>query len=447
MVKLTRTIGRLCPIKVLVIGDLLLDAYTIGKARRISPEAPVAVVQVQQEDYRPGGAGNVMLNLISLGAQVVSIGRVGKDWAGEKLCHALEHETIDTRFIIKQENYQTPVKNRIIAENQQIVRVDHERMTNLPEPLEQQIIDFLPEIVKDVKVIAISDYGKGFLTESLLSALIGFAKVNNVIVIADPKGYDFSKYAGATILKPNLSEAYIAAGLPMQACLQYVSQKVLEITQAEMLMITRSECGISLFNKEGEQLDFPVQAREVKDVTGAGDTVLAMLTCALANGLSYSEAACLCNVAAGIAIEHMGCVRVTLSDLTYRLLEIDTSNKIFDKDHLFVLQEVLKNKPFNLLAFSSSEGFTPQLFKVIKLLTQEKKSALLIYLTDTEIEQSYIEMLTSLKEVDFLLLHPGSLTLLDPQESYLFENGKLESLAPSFELLFLKEESQFNSRI
>lgn len=428
MVKLASSFSRLSPAKVMVIGDLLLDTYTIGKARRISPEAPVAIVHVHHEEHRPGGSGNVVLNLVSLGAEVVAVGRIGSDWGGNLLYQCLKEEEVDVRFLFVQEHYKTPVKNRIIAENQQVVRVDHEWATPLPESLEQQIIDALPSIMKEVKVLAISDYGKGFLTPTLLSALIVEAKNRGIIIVTDPKGSDFTRYIGSTVIKPNLSEAYAAAGLTMQDALENVAARLLSLTQADVLMITRSEAGIALFHRTGERQDFPVQVREVKDVTGAGDTVLAMLAYALANQLLYQEAAQLCNVAAGIAIEHLGCARVTLPDLAYRLLRMDESTKVFDEDHLFALQQVLLRQPFHLLMLSQEEGFTEQLFRTIKNLAVDTR-ALVLYLTDPEPSEVFIEMLSSLKEVNFILLHQISLKMLcekvEPLQSYTFKNGSL----------------------
>lgn len=411
MVKLANVLSRLNPAKILVIGDMLLDSYTIGKARRISPEAPVAVVNVQREEHRPGGAGNVILNLLSLGAQVVAIGRVGKDHAGQILVEALEQEQVDTRMIVVQEAYSTPVKNRIIADNQQIVRIDHEQIIPLSESLEQYIIDHLKVVLDDVKIIAISDYGKGFLTSTLLTALIQEANQRDIPIITDPKGHDFKKYKGTTIIKPNLSEAYAAANLPTGTSLELVASTVLAQCQAQLLMVTRSEAGISLFNDEGARFDFPVHAKEVKDVTGAGDTVLAMLAHALANQLSYSEAAQLCNVAAGIAIEHVGCARVSLSDLAFRLFEHNMGHKVFDQEHLFVLKEVLKRKPYSLLILSSIGTLTSSLFQAIKTLSKEK-GPLLIYLDDLDPSDIFLEMLSSLQEVSFIVLHLDSLKTL-----------------------------------
>ncbi len=438
MVKLASAFSRLESVKVMVIGDLLLDTYTIGKAKRISPEAPVAIVHVQQEEHCLGGSGNVVLNLVSLGTDTIVIGRVGKDWAGQYLCQALKEEGVNTQLVVTQENYKTPVKNRIIAENQQIVRIDHEHITPLPERLEHMIIESLPVLMHDVKIIAISDYGKGFLTSTLLSAIIGQAKELGIPVIADPKGHDFSKYQGATVIKPNLSEAYAAVNLAPLIPLETVAKKILALTQAEVLMVTRSEEGISIFDTKGERQDFPVHVKQIRDVTGAGDTVLAMLACALANRLSYAEAAQLCNIAAGIAIERIGCARITLSDLAHRLLERDISNKVFDEEHLFALQEVLKQRHFIVLALSNLEEFNQHLFQTIKQLAQYEAN-LLIYIIDREPNEIFIEILASLKEVNFILLHPESLQRIcekvSPLEAYMFEGRQLTKLFHFADLL------------
>lgn len=423
MVKLANVLSRLNPSKILVIGDLLLDTYTIGKARRISPEAPVAVVEVLTEEHRPGGAGNVILNLLSLGSEVIAVGRVGRDWAGQIFIDALKGE-VDTSMIVFQEGYETPVKNRIMADNQQIVRVDYEKIVPLNESLEQEIIDNLPHSLAGVQAVAISDYGKGFLTPTLLTAIIQQSIKNGIPVITDPKGHDFHKYKGTTILKPNLSEAYRAAGLPSHASLELAASTILKQTQAKLLMVTRSEAGISLFNHSFERSDFPVQAKEVKDVTGAGDTVLAMLAHAVANQLSYEEAAQLCNVAAGIAIEHVGCARITLSDLALRLFEQNMGHKVFDQEHLFVLQEVLRQKGFNLVFLPRMDQLTHALFMSLKKMAKESE-ALVVYIDDREVHETFIELLSSLREVDFIVLHLDNVKCLcrstAPNAMYAFD--------------------------
>lgn len=433
MVKLVNMLSRLNPAKVLVVGDMLLDTYTMGKVQRISPEAPVLIVNVQEEESRPGGAGNVILNLSSLGAQSLVIGRVGRDWGGEILKESLESEGVDARLLVVQEGYRTPVKNRVIAGNQQIVRIDNEQIVPLDKALEEFIIDQLPSILKEVKIIAISDYGKGFLTHSLLRAIISQANLEGIPIITDPKGHDFTKYRGTTIIKPNLGEAYAAAHLPLHAPLESVAAKVLQQTEAQWLMVTRSEAGISLFNAAGQREDFPVNAKEVKDVTGAGDTVLAMLTYALANQLNFGEAAQLCNVAAGIAIEHVGCVRVTLSALAHRLFEVNESHKIFDQDHLIVLREILRRKAFHLLIIPAMDHLTAPLYQAIRALS-EQVEALVIYVDDPSASESFVHMLASWREVAFIILHLDHLKNLcettSPQKTYLFDqvNQQLDAI-------------------
>jgi rfaE bifunctional protein kinase chain/domain len=430
MVRLANTLSLLKPAKIMVIGDLLLDSYTFGKARRLSPEAPVAIIHVHHEEHRPGGAGNVALNLISLEAQVVIIGRVGNDWAGEMLSDVLGKEGVN-HTLYKQVDYKTPVKNRVIAENQQIVRIDHEQQVSLNEQLEQQIINDLPLLLKGIQIIALSDYGKGFLTDTLLQAIIKIAKELNIKVVTDPKGHQFHKYLGTTIIKPNLSEAYAAANLPSSAPLEAVAQKILETTQAELLMITRSESGISLFDSQGGRRDYPVEVKEVKDVTGAGDTVLAMLSHALANQLSFAEAAELCNVAAGIAIEHVGCARITLADLAKRLLESNLGHKVFDHSQLFVLQKILKDKGFNLLIINAQQTLTTSLYQAIKKLSQES-SPLIISIKGSSPQPIFIDMLASLKEISFILIHQENdqapCHQLHPASIHVFEQEQLKQM-------------------
>ncbi len=412
MVKLTGTIARLSSQKVLVIGDFLLDSYTIGKASRISPEAPVAVVTVQREEHRPGGAGNVVLNLLSMGCKVIAVGRTGSDAAGERLLKALMVENTQIDGMITQRNYQTPVKNRIVAGNQQIVRIDNELNIPLSEALEQTLIDKLPFLLEKVKVIAISDYGKGFLTRTLLTAVIEEGKRRGIPIIADPKGIDFSKYSGSTVIKPNLNELYAASGLTDEASLDQVAAKVLTIAQCATLMVTRSEKGISLFHQTGMREDFPVRAREVKDVTGAGDTVLAMAACALANGLEPREAALLANEAASIAIERFGCARVSLSDLTRRLVENDMQHKIFDEEHLFALSEALKGRRVILMAISSEQGLNSTLFNSMRQVTKQENSDLVIFIKEEEPDAEFVNLLASLHEVSFILINGTSLRTL-----------------------------------
>ena len=436
MVKLIGMLSRLGPVKVLVIGDFMLDSYTTGKIQRISPEAPVSVLNAHSEESLPGGAGNVVLNLCSLGAQVSIIGRVGRDFAGEEIRTSLENEGVDVRGLVSQKRYKTPVKNRFIADSQQVLRVDFETITSLPEDLEQEVIRKLPDLMDDCQIVAISDYGKGFLSHTLLGVVIEMAKARHVPVIVDPKGTDFTKYRGATIIKPNLTEAYAAARLPQEISLDEVSATILKTCGVEQLMITRSQEGISLFNRNGDRFDFPVRSKEVKDVTGAGDTVLSMLSVALANGLDIRYAAQLANIAAGMVIERLGCARINLSEMADRLMEFDVENKIFDGEHMFALQQSLKGKRCSVLSLESNHGMSTAVFKSLrKLAAKDPENKLVVYLRGRQPDREFISLLSSLSDVDFIVVECTSLKdlcdLIEPAEIYAIEASKLIDLEKS----------------
>lgn len=438
--KLIGMLSRFNAVKVVVIGDFMLDTYTTGKVKRISPEAPVSVLHVQKEESRPGGAGNVVLNLISLGAEVKAIGRVGYDFAGEELRTLLEKEGTNIEGLLFQKGFKTPVKNRLIADSQQVLRVDFESISPMPEILEQAIVEKLPHLLEECQMVAISDYGKGFLTRSLLMTVIEMAKAKNIPVIVDPKGDDFAKYQGATILKPNLSEAYAAARLAQEVPLDEVAKTILKKCNVEVLLITRSEAGITLFHNSGERFDFPVRSKEVKDVTGAGDTVLAMIGIAIANGLDLKYGAQLANIAAGMAIERLGCARINLSEMAERLLEFDVENKIFDEEHLFALQQSLKGKRCFVLALESSHGMSTAIFRSIRTLSYRgAEHKLIVYVRDQNPDEEFVSLLSSLSEVDFIILKCENIknlcAILHPVEAFTIEDNKLVPIVHSQEQL------------
>lgn len=440
MVKLSGMLSRFRPVRVLVIGDFMLDTYTAGKVKRISPEAPVSVLHVQKEESLPGGAGNVVLNLISLGAKVIAVGRVGFDAAGDELRDSLEREGVDIDNLLLQKGYKTPVKNRLIADAQQILRVDFESLSPLPGQIEEEVLERLPLLMDKVQIIAISDYAKGFLSPSLLQKIIQMASSKGIPVIVDPKGNDFSKYSGATVIKPNLSEAYAAAKLPLDASLDQVANVILQTCGVEMLIVTRSEAGISLFNKMGQRFDFPVRSKEVKDVTGAGDTVLSMISIALANQLDIKYAAQLANIAAGMAIERLGCARINLSEMAERLLEFDVENKIFDEEHLFALQQVLKGKRYTVLGVDSHYGMSTALFRSLrKLSSREPEKKLILYVCDNDPDEEFVSLLSSLAEVDFIVLKRESLrnlcSIIHPHQVFVMEDDRLVALDHATALL------------
>lgn len=396
--------SKLEPKPILVAGDLMLDTYTIGTAERISPEAPVAVIRVKREDALPGGAGNTLLNLSALGANPTLLGRVGQDAAGDTLLQTLRNARVSTDPILRSKTHKTPVKNRIVAENQQVVRVDHEEYSILTTDEENEVISKLPGLLSSTTIVAISDYAKGFLTPRLLKALIEEANKQKLFIIADPKGTDFTKYNGVTLLKPNLSEAYAAAKASRQTPLDQVAEILLETYHIEYLMITRASEGISLYSKKGGREDFPVKAKQVKDVTGAGDTVLAMLAFCLANKLNLSTAIHFSNVAAGIAIERFGCAQITTKDLAMRLFELDARNKVFDKEHLSALRKALDHTPCHYI--SLSQGQFPDAKTISQLIATKHKEqcAIVACIKDKEPDPDWIAALSALHPIDYILL-------------------------------------------
>ena len=406
--KLAGTFSKLKPFNVLVVGDFMLDKYTTGTVSRISPEAPVSVLKVINEEYLPGGAGNVVLNLASLGANVYPLGRIGDDTTGKILKDKLNQENINIENIFIQDNYKTPLKNRLLASGQQLLRVDVEVSEPLPNSLLDSIFSSLESTLDKIDVIAISDYNKGLLTLEFLNRLINIAKEKQISIIVDPKGDDYSKYKGVDIIKPNLKEAYEAAKAPSNAPLKDVAQSLVEATNVEHLLITMSENGIALFDRSLKQKNFPVQVREVKDVTGAGDTVLSILCATIANKIAIDHGIQFANIAACIAIEKLGCAKVSLSELAKRLLEQDMENKIFDTAHLSVLKGILDNSDFAVLTIDILKTITSSLFKKIRDLSKKYKK-LIVYIQDDNPNDDAIDLLSSLHEVDYIILKTNSI--------------------------------------
>jgi D-beta-D-heptose 7-phosphate kinase/D-beta-D-heptose 1-phosphate adenosyltransferase len=370
---------------------------------------------------------------------VIACGRTGLDREGQELRDRLTSETTDISGLIVEANYQTPVKNRLIADSQQLLRVDFEKITPLQTSYEDQAIAFLEKTIPAVQVVAVSDYGKGFLTTALLSAAIRISRASNVPLIIDPKGIDFTKYRGAHVLKPNLSEAYAAAKRPASTPLEEVAAELLAQTGVGLLLITRSEAGISLFNRKGERTDFSVRSKEVKDVTGAGDTVLSLICLGLANGLEIEVAVQLANIAAGLSIERLGCVQVTLSEIARRLLEFDSDTKIYDESHTYALKQVLKGKKYTLLVLNGAEALSPLLFQTIRKLSKPKEADLLIYVRGSRPSDELIQLLSSLHEVNFIILQTESLKdlcdAIHPFEIYSLENERLQQVNQAIELI------------
>jgi D-beta-D-heptose 7-phosphate kinase/D-beta-D-heptose 1-phosphate adenosyltransferase len=304
-------------IRALVIGDLMLDEYLWGKAERISPEAPVQVVDVTREELRLGGAGNVVNNLAALGCGVTVCSVIGGDENGTILQHVFSGKGVDVSGVFEDPMRMTSKKTRVVAVNQQIVRIDRESRENISGDFEERILAFLSDRGHEFQVILVSDYAKGVLTPRLLAGITAAARRLGVPVVVDPKGSDFARYRGATILTPNRREAEIASGIMIrdEESLAQAATALLAAGEFEAILITRSEQGMSLFSRDGGASHIPTVAREVYDVTGAGDTVLAVLGVGLACGLDLAGAARLANVAAGIAVGKVGTSTVSPAEI------------------------------------------------------------------------------------------------------------------------------------
>jgi D-glycero-beta-D-manno-heptose-7-phosphate kinase len=303
--------------RILVVGDVMLDEYIWGSVRRISPEAPVPIVEITKRSHVPGGAANAAANVAGLGANVDLLGIVGADEAGGQLRHALERMGIRSDYLLDADIRPTTAKTRVIAHGQQVVRVDHEQREAIPAPLEERLVRVIDDRLRAANACVLSDYAKGLVSPRVAGHLLSAAAALGKPVIVDPKGADYSKYRGATLVKPNLLEAGHFLGREVDAVEDVVDagRRMLAFLGSAGVLITRGAAGMSLFEKDADPLHIPTQAREVYDVTGAGDTVVGTLAVALAAGAGLAEAARLASRAAGIIVGHVGTTAITLDEL------------------------------------------------------------------------------------------------------------------------------------
>ncbi len=299
-----------------VIGDSMVDRFLWGKVDRISPEAPVPVVKLEKETRKLGGAANVAANIRALGADVVLFGLNGKDEAGTWMNELLTEHGIDAGGLVETEDRPTTIKTRIIAHNQQVVRTDREDDGPVPEAYVDLLLKRL-ESLGPFDGYVLSDYGKGVLTDHALRRCITTAQAAGSPIVVDPKKGDYSQYSGVTSLTPNQKEAEQACALSIhdEDSLTKAGNVLLKRTAADAVLITRGEHGMALFGKDGKQHHLPTEASHVYDVTGAGDTVIAVYTTALAAGSDFVLAAGLANHAAGVAVRELGTVAVTAEQL------------------------------------------------------------------------------------------------------------------------------------
>ncbi|MFL6214893.1 MAG: D-glycero-beta-D-manno-heptose-7-phosphate kinase [Blastocatellia bacterium] len=303
--------------RMLVLGDLMLDEFIWGRVRRISPEAPVPVVEVERQTLVLGGAGNVAANLVALGAQPAPVGVVGNDANTDRLRAAFQEIGVASDDLIVDAERATTLKTRIIAHNQQVVRADRESRAPISTAIEDAIIARFIAALDTADAVVVSDYRKGLLTPRVLAETLQAVRRRNVPVCLDPKLRNFAGYQPVTVITPNNQEAAEAAALEIEdeASLNEAGRRLLAAIDCRAVLITRGEEGMALFTDDGEVTRIPTVAREVYDVTGAGDTVIATLALALAAGATFAEAAILANHAAGVVVGKVGTATVTRDEL------------------------------------------------------------------------------------------------------------------------------------
>ncbi len=305
--------------EIIVVGDIMLDHFIKGSVSRISPEAPLPVEAVNNEFFGAGGAGNVAVNLAALGAKPVMISVVGPDLGGEMLKGFLRERNINIYGIAEDADRPTTQKIRVMAEQQQIVRYDRESKKTISSSISAQCMKNFDLALKTAKGVILSDYGKGMLSDQNIKTLIDKCRKKKIPVCVDPKIDNFKKYKNITCMTPNTKEAWEGVGsspLPGEEAIEKLGQKILKMLNADSILITRSADGMSLFEKnKAKPTTIPTMAREVYDVTGAGDTVISVLTLGLAAGATLSEAAVLSNYAAGIVVGKSGTATATVQEI------------------------------------------------------------------------------------------------------------------------------------
>jgi rfaE bifunctional protein kinase chain/domain len=305
--------------KVLVVGDIMLDHFIWGKVSRISPEAPVPVVEVQSDNLMLGGCANVLNNIFSLGGTVYVTGVIGPDSMGERLLGELYKRRIDTAGIIVEDDRPTTLKTRIVAHSQQVVRFDRESKRPIKSHTVEKLIEYIKKVKSKLGAVIISDYNKGVITKPLLDSIREVVSRKGIPVCVDPKQNDFSLYQGFDIITPNHYEAGRAAGMEIVDGhdVMTIGRILLDRFNFKALLITRGEEGMDLFEKDGKTIctTFSAEAREVFDVTGAGDTVIGVFALCIASGATFKEAAALANHAAGIVVGKVGTAAISQDEL------------------------------------------------------------------------------------------------------------------------------------
>ncbi|HTJ28164.1 MAG TPA: D-glycero-beta-D-manno-heptose-7-phosphate kinase, partial [Candidatus Limnocylindria bacterium] len=308
----TELLARMAGRRIVVVGDLMIDEWIWGDVTRISPEAPVPVVAVRDHSFTLGGAGNVANNLRALGARVSFVGGIGEDAEGARIRAMFDDLGVDARGLVTLGDRPTTRKTRIVAHNQQVVRADWESVVPLRDEDRTRVAAAVREAIRDADAVVLSDYAKGFFSREIVEAALGAP-----VVVADPKPQNVALFAGVTCIGPNVGEASRASGITIvdQDSLERAGRALLRILACRYVLITRGEQGMSLFGREGERIDVPAVARTVFDVSGAGDTVVAVLSLALAAGIPAETATQLANFAAGAVVEKLGTATATPAEI------------------------------------------------------------------------------------------------------------------------------------
>ncbi len=316
--------------RIAVVGDLMIDRYYWGAVHRVSPEAPVPVVEVDSESVRLGGAANVANNIASLGAIPLMVGLVGNDHEGEMLIEMVKDLGFDQRGIVVDGSRPTTIKTRVIAQGQHVVRIDNESKADCPDHLISHLVDAVRYNIHSIDAIIIEDYNKGVVTAELIQQLSAVAGKYQKIVSVDPKFNNFLEYKNVTLFKPNRRETEEVLGGRLKTIDEVTAagKRLLEMLQAENVLLTRGEEGMSLFQSNGEMMHVPSVAKNVQDVSGAGDTVISTLTLALAAHANIQEACVLANYAGGVVVASIGIVPIKPDELLQAVLDPVPTNAL-----------------------------------------------------------------------------------------------------------------------
>jgi rfaE bifunctional protein kinase chain/domain len=315
--------------RIAVVGDLMVDHYYWGNVGRISPEAPVPVVEVIEEQVRLGGAANVANNIQTLGGYPMLVGLIGNDHPGQRFVNILKERNLTTKGIVTDPSRPTTIKTRVIAHAQHVVRIDNESKADCPEHIRHLIVDAVKYSIHDLDGIIIEDYNKGVVTKEVIHELTAVAKKYNKIITIDPKFNNFLEYKNVTVFKPNRREVedVIGGRLKTQADIESAGKFLLDRLEAENVLLTLGESGMTLFERNGSISSVATQATNVQDVSGAGDTVISTLTMALAAGADIREAITLANCAAGVVVAYVGIVPIQPNQLAEAALAFSRNGR------------------------------------------------------------------------------------------------------------------------